>query len=213
MQLEDSNFVSSADYIVRQGTAQSQLSVEANFFFEALSAAEFHWFFVQGLAALRAELYLPGVSSLLNGIEASLRVTIHQLTPDPTGGTEPSPYRVFSNVLLSGAREVGLPVEVLAFPDEHDFVDKLMTSKKDRRNVEIVRIRNNMCHGNIFEFITPKNAEVDAFFTPDALRGISEVLLGVSVKWAKAIGDFRRTKGLLQYGPRPPIPSTPLAWD
>jgi integrase len=50
----------SADYIVRQWIAQRQFSAEANFFFEALSAAEFHWFFVQGLTALRTELYLPG---------------------------------------------------------------------------------------------------------------------------------------------------------
>ncbi len=205
--------MSSADYIVRQWAAQRQFSAEANFFFEAFSAAEFHWFFVQGLTALRAELYLPGVSALLNGIEASLRVTIHQMTADPTGATEPSPYRVLSNVLLLGAREVGLPVEALAFPGEHDFADKLVTSKEDRRDVEVVRLRNNVCHGNIFEFITPNDGVVDAFFTPDALRGISAALLGISFEWARALGDFRRAKGLLHYGPTPPIPSTPVVWN
>lgn len=205
--------MSSADYIARQWAAQRQFSAEANFFFEALSAAEFHWFFIQGLTALRAELYLPGVSALLNGIEASLRVTIHQLTADPTGATEPSPYRVLSNALLSGARDVGLPVEALAFPGEDDFSEKLVTSKKDRRDVEVVRLRNNVCHGNIFEFITPKDGDVDAYFVPDSLKGISAVLLGVSFEWAKALGDFRRANGLLHYGPTPPIPSTPLVWD
>ena len=205
--------MSSADYIVRQWAAQRQFSAEANFFFEALSAAEFHWFFVQGLTALRAELYLPGVSALLNGIEASLRVTIHQLTSDSAGVSEPSPYKVLSNVLLSGARNVGAPIEALAFPGEDDFGEKLMTSKKDRRDVEVVRLRNNVCHGNIFEFITPKDGDVDAYFVPDSLRAVSAVLLGVSFEWAKALGDFRRVKGLLHYGPTPPIPSTPLIWD
>lgn len=202
-----------ADYIARQWTAQRQFSAEANFFFESLSAAEFHWHFVQGLTALRTELYLPGASALLNGIEASLRVTMHQLTSDPIGGPEPSPYRVLSNVLLASAGEGGLPVGALAFPGEDDFAEKLASPKKDRRDVEVVRLRNNICHGNIFEFITPKSGEVDAYFTPDALRGVSAVLLGVSFEWAKALGDFRREKGLLHYGPTPPIPSTPLVFQ
>jgi len=190
--------------------AQRQFSAEANFFFEALSAAEFHWFFVQGLTALRAELYLPGVSALLNGVEASLRVTMHQIATEPTGGAEPSPYRVLSNVLLASAREAGLPVAALAFPGENDYSEKLASPKKDRRDVEVVRLRNNICHGNIFEFITPKTGDVDANFTPHGLRNVSAVLLGVCFEWAKALGDFRRANGLLHYGPTPPIPSTPL---
>lgn len=202
--------ISPADYIARQWTAQRQFSAEANFFFEALSAAEFHWFFVQGLTALRVELYLPGVSALLNGIEASLRVTMHQITTEQSGGSEPSPYRVLSNVLLASANEAGLPIDALAFPGEDDFAEKLVSSKKDRRDVEVVRLRNNICHGNIFEFITPKSGDVDAYFTPDALRNVSAVLLGVSFEWAKALGEFRRARGLLHYGPTPPIPSTPL---
>lgn len=199
-----------ADYIARQSTAQRHFSAEANFFFEALSAAEFHWFFVQGLMALRTELYLPGVSSLLNGIEASIRVTMHQITVDPSNETEPSAYKVLSNVLLSSALASGLPVHVLAFPDEPNFFDKLASPKGQRRDVEVVRLRNNICHGNIYEFIVPKSDEVDAYFVPDTLRNVAAVLLGISFDWAKALGDFRRVQGLLRYGPTPPIPSTPL---
>ncbi|HEY4250945.1 MAG TPA: hypothetical protein VGM87_07080 [Roseomonas sp.] len=202
-----------ADYITRQWTAQKQFSSEANFFFEALSAAEFHWFFVQGLTALRAELYLPGVSALLNGIEASLRVTMHQVTADATGRTEPSPYKVLSNVLLSSAAEAGIPVYALAFPDERDFRERLASPKGQRRDVEVVRMRNNICHGNIFEFVASKSGEADAYFTPDALRNVSAVLLGVSFQWAKSLGDFRRAQGLLHYGSTPPVPSTPLIVD
>ena len=199
-----------ADYIMRQWDAQRHFSAEANFFFEALSAAELHWFFVQGLTAIRTELYLPGVSALLNGIEASVRVTMHQIAVDPTGQTEPTPYRVLSNPLLAAAGEAGLPIAALAFPGEESFLQKLVRPKKDREDVEIVRLRNNLCHGNIFEFVTPKSAGVDAYFTPDALGDVSSVLLGVSFDWAQALGDFRRSKGMLHYGPTPPIPSTPL---
>ena len=45
-------------------------ALERNYFFEWLCAAEFHWFFVQGLDAIRNEFFVPGVSALLNGIES-----------------------------------------------------------------------------------------------------------------------------------------------
>ena len=68
-------------------------------FLDRLAAAEFHWFFHQGLQAIRSNLYVPGVSSLLNGIEASLRVTIAQITVGPEISAL-SPYRVLSNSLI-----------------------------------------------------------------------------------------------------------------
>jgi hypothetical protein len=199
-----------ADYIFRQFSASEHWSAERNFFFESLSASEFHWFFVEGLAAIRNELYLPGVSALLNGVEASLRVTIQQVTETPPDLRALSPYRVLSNPLLLSAQKIGVPVETLAFPDERDFLSKLATAKSRRTDVEIVRLRNNICHGNILEFIEHTDDGRDHFFTPYGLRNTAAVLLGVSFDWAKALGDFRRDRKLLHYGPTPPIPSTPL---
>jgi hypothetical protein len=204
----DDRFMNHADYIFRQIANSERWSAERNFFFESLSASEFHWFFVEGLAALRNELYLPGVSALLNGIEASLRLTIHQVTSTQGGTPALSPYRVLSNPLLLSGQSLGLPVEALAFPDEDDFCAKLATSKSTRIDVEVVRLRNNICHGNVLEFV--QGTGDNSFFTPYGLCNISAVLLGVSFDWAKALGDFRRDRGLLHYGPTPPIPSTPL---
>lgn len=40
-------------------------------FVDSLRGAEMHWFFVQAVQALEQKLYLPGVVSLLNGIETA----------------------------------------------------------------------------------------------------------------------------------------------
>lgn len=52
---------------------------EKVFFAEQGLGAEVHWFFTQAVQALKSELYLPACTSFLNGIEASLRVTMSQV--------------------------------------------------------------------------------------------------------------------------------------
>ena len=52
---------------------------EKTFFIEQNLGAEVHWFFTQAVQALKSELYLPACTSFLVGIEASLRVTMHQI--------------------------------------------------------------------------------------------------------------------------------------
>lgn len=172
---------------------------ERNYFFEWLCAAEFHWFFVQGLDAIRNEFIVPGVSSLLNGIEASLRVTVEHVQSGETSPPEPSPYKVLSNNLLLKAEEIGMPIELLAFPDEHDFQEKLESQTPNRVDVEVVRLRNNICHGNISEFINTELGAENSFFTPMSLSPIAEQLLNISFNWAKGLGQFRRGHGLLHY--------------
>ena len=172
---------------------------ERNHFFETLSAAEFHWFFVQGLDAIMNGLFVPGVSSLLNGIEASLRVTIAQVSTDAKTIEELSPYKVLSNTLIVNARDLGLPVEALAFPGETDFLAKLVSVKPCRVDVEIVRQRNNICHGDIFDYINRDLGPENSFFTPECLRPLSYSVLDVSMRWAEQLGQYRRAKKLLHY--------------
>lgn len=192
---------SHSDHITEHFAKNAPWAKERNHFFESLCAAEFHWFFVQGVDAIRNEHYVPGASSLLNGIEASLRVTITQVTgaesEKPIDGL--SPYRVLSNNLIVNASDVGMPVNTLAFPGESDFLEKLLTSKSDRVDVEIVRQRNNICHGNIFEFINRDLGPENSFFTPECLRPLAFTLLDVSHAWASELGKFRRSRGLLHY--------------
>ena len=172
---------------------------ERNYFLEWLCAAEFHWFFVQGLDAAKNELFVPGVSSLLNGVEASIRITIEHVESQEVAPPEPSPYRVLSNNLLLKAEEMDMPVGLLAFPNEDNFQEKLNSQKPNRIDVEIVRLRNNICHGNIAEFINTDLGPENSFFTPFSLQLTAETLLSICFAWAKGLGEYRRDKGMLHY--------------
>jgi hypothetical protein len=171
----------------------TQPQKDVQFFLENLRGAEFHWFFIQAVKALEHDLYVPAVSSLLNGIEATLRVTLQQIAA-PNVPQEPSPYRVFSNKLIQDAHAHGLPVEKLAFPGEGNFFDKLQSAKPCRVDVEVVRMRNNICHGNVFEFINRELGEGNHFFTPECLRELAISLLEISKQWALALGKYRHAR-------------------
>jgi len=196
-----SEFTSSpAEHIQRHFLISSEWSPLRNFFFERLCAAEFHWFFVQGVDALMQGLYVPAVSSLFNGVEASLRVTFDQVSKTVSDDVfELSPYSVVSNKLIKSARDIGMPTHCLAFIDEIDFNDKLETQKPQKLDVEIVRLRNNICHGNILEFINRDLGEENYFFTPESLRELAFQLLDISGNWAENLGEFRKSKGFLHY--------------
>ncbi|AXP79707.1 hypothetical protein CJ739_610 [Mariniflexile rhizosphaerae] len=183
---------SAAEHIQFHFDLNTDWSPMRNFFFERLSAAEFHWFFVQGVDCMFNEFYVPAVSSFLNGIEASLRITIAQIQNSENDFVELTPYKVLSNNLIMDARNLGLPIEALAFPNETDFIEKLESVKPNIKMVEIVRHRNNICHGNILEFINTELGKGNSFFTPVSLRILCFELLSISGKWAEQLGEFRR---------------------
>lgn len=178
-----------------------------SFFIGALLNPAFHWHFTQGQQALEQELYLPGVSALLNGIEASLRVTMAELSGGDPEKLELSNYQLLSNTLLRQGRDAGLPVEALSFPNENDFKGQLDT----KTNVQVVALRHDICHGNILEFIqTLEGEEPIQILTPECLRPTAALLLGVSLKWARDLGDFRREVGLRLKLELPPMPENVL---
>lgn len=174
-----------------------------HYFVDCLKAAEMHWFFVQGVDALVADLYLPGVLSLLNGVEATLRITLHQLR-DFHFEEELDCHQVLSNALIRKGAEAGLPVDKLAFPGETDFVAKFNSAGPSRRNVEIVRQRHNLCHGNDLEYVNRDLGEQNQFFAPECLRGLSTTLVEISKDWVRALGKFRRTRFSGEPGVRGP---------
>lgn len=164
---------------------------ERVFFAEQGLGAEVHWFFTQAVQALKSELYLPACTSFLNGIEASLRVTISQVE-NPARVEALDPVKTLSNRLLKSAHEAGLPVEALAFPEEDDFLERLESKKPNQVNAEVVRVRHNLCHGNILEYINTDLGEDNAFFTPECCRELADLLHKVSIEWAEKLGVFRR---------------------
>lgn len=154
-----------------------------------LGAAEFHWHFAQGLKSLDSEHYIPGVLSLLAGIEASIRFTLYKLNAEAfpfEGDLGP----VLSNPLLRKAGDAGLPVRLLAFPDEPDFLKELGANKP---GVRLVRVRNDLAHGNIQSYINRELGDDNAFFTPECLRPLAHDLQVVAVRWAEGLAKFRKS--------------------
>lgn len=165
---------------------------EKVFLIEQGLGAEVHWFFTQAQQALESELYLPACTSFINGIEASIRVTLSQIKI-PTRVKELDPIKTLSNRLLKNAQDAGIPIECLAFPNEQGFMHKLRTEKPNKVNVEIVKVRHNLCHGNILEYINTELGERNEFFTPECCRELAFVLYAASKQWAKNLGAFRRS--------------------
>lgn len=191
---------SPADHISSHFDINREWSPMRNFFFERLCAAEFHWFFIQGVDCMFNEFYVPAVSSLLNGIEASLRITISQIQHPQNDMLGLTPYKVLSNNLITDAKNIGMPIETLAFPNESNFLTKLQSKKPNIISVEVVRHRNNICHGNILEFVNTDLGPENSFFTPVSLRALAFDLLNVSGIWAEHLGQYRRAKNLLNFG-------------
>jgi hypothetical protein len=193
--------MTTADYIIRQNLRYSQFHEVRNLFFESLCAAEQHWFFVQGHDAYVQELYLPALSSLLNGIEVTLRVTLHLLNkpPETLEARDLSPYRVLSNRLILDAHQAGMPVQYLAFNDETAFFEHLKSEKPNKFDVEIVRLRNNICHGNVMDFVNTELGPRNSFFSPDLLKTVTEKVLAISADWCESLGHFRRVRGFNYY--------------
>jgi hypothetical protein len=188
------------DYISDQNKRYAKFGGIRFLFFESLCAAEQHWFFIQGHDAYVNELYVPALSSLLNGIEATLRVTLHMLKKEAEDDIRDiSPYRVLSNTLINEAKDAGLPVEYLAFNDEKDFLEKLASEKPNRVDVRIVQLRNNICHGNVMEFVNVELGPENAFFTPECLKPVTERVLAISADWCEMLGRFKREKGFNHY--------------
>src|ERR1700730_7288933 len=131
------------DYKTRQNVRHLRYREVQNVFL-SLCAPEQHWFFSQGHDAYVHELYLPALSSLLNGIEASLRVTLHLLNKDikQLDIRDLPRYPVLSNELILKAQEAGMPVQYLAFSEEKDFLENL----KSKKHVRIVGLRHDICH-------------------------------------------------------------------
>ncbi|MBM2321019.1 MULTISPECIES: hypothetical protein [Marivita] len=188
------------DYITDQNMRYMKYWEERNVFFESLCASEQHWFFVQGYDAYIQELYLPSLSSLLNGIEATLRITLYQMDCDTAGDlSDLSPYRVLSNKLILQANNFGLEVKYLSFNEEMHFFENLNSAKPNLRDVEIVRLRNNICHGNITDFINRDLGVENSYFSPEMLKETTEKVLAISADWCEMLGRFRRKNGLLNY--------------
>ena len=160
-----------------------------NCFIEYDWAAEYFWHFIQGLQALESELYIPGVLSLIAGIETSIRHTLHRIKHDHFP-FEDDLGSTLSNGLLRQARDAGIPVQLLAFPDEPNFSSDLDT----KTPVRLVMMRNKLAHGNVQSFIIRELGDDCALFTPECLREIAAVLEKISYTWMEGLDSYRKSR-------------------
>ena len=106
--------------------------------------------------------------------------------------TELDNIPTLSNSLLLAAQNNGLPIEALAFPKEKMFLDNLNSKKPNKTDVEIVRIRHNLCHGNFLEYTNTNLGEGNHFFTPECCRPLAHQLYELSLEWTVHLGKFRK---------------------
>jgi hypothetical protein len=155
-------------------------------FVHRIDGAESHWYFIEGAQAFESGLYIASTLSFLNGIESSIRAILMYLdqgfeNTDLTGS-------VLSNGLLTRAQNVGLDVGLLAFQNEADFTEKLGNK---RTPVELVRHRNNLCHGNVFEYIQEVPETGERIFIPEFLAPVASEIRDLSEKWSKEVARFK----------------------
>jgi hypothetical protein len=184
-------------------SAIHQDMLRKTFFVGSLMNPAFHWYFTQGQDALLSGLILPGISSMLNGIEGSIRVTVAQQAENYQGELVLENHVLLSNRLLRKAKDLGLPIHLLKFPGEEDF-DQLLET---RTHVKIVQLRHDVNHGNLLPFIR-ETAEF-RILTPECLMTEAAVLLGISYEWAAALARFREEHGLRSSSEGEPIPEPP----
>jgi len=167
---------------------------EINHYYEHRTVPVIDWFFKQATEAVHHELWIPACTSFLNGIETSLMVTLKSLMLIQQPGPELVDLEgvpVMSNALLRKAKQEGMPVELLSFPAEKDMLTKIAAGRKPE--ADIVRLRNNLCHGNILEFVMSVDIAESGpirFFTPECCRDLAHELSSISRNWAVGLHKY-----------------------
>lgn len=163
------------------------------------TTAAIDWFFDQATRATHGELWIAACVTFLNGIENSLRVTLklkesqaHPQSAEPL--VDLSDMATLSNALLRRAYMVGMPVTLLAFPDE-DLLNKIAEGAPKRPYAEIVRVRHNLCHGNILEHIITVSdgmEEPERLFTPECMQDLALTLSAIGKRWVAGLYQYWR---------------------
>jgi len=181
-------------------------TLDKTFFMRVCAPSPYHWHFYQAYMALKSDLFLPGLTGLLNGIEVSLRTTICVLEDRDIRGDQ---GKTMSNSLLRHALELGIDVTILQIDDEIEFLEKLPSNRR-KDAVNIVRLRHDVCHGNVTEFF--QWVDDTEIFTPECLGPISAKLLDISYNWVLVLAQFLQESGLREKFKEPiEAPPNPLA--
>lgn len=118
-------------------------------------------FFDDGFTSFENGTYLAACLCFITGVEMTLRLPfLFENGLDISHAYKSNQVPLLNHGLLRRAKAAGMPVEMLAYPDETNFLSKIGSQKVEDR-VRIVRLRNNICHGNLDIFVKGKAGNPD----------------------------------------------------
>lgn len=152
-------------------------------------------FFRDGYACMAYGQYLAACLCFITAIEMSLRVPLlHSLKLDIRDAWKSKEIGVplLSNKLLREAKAIGLPVEILRFHRDPENSEFLLNLQSDDRlkQAHIVRLRNNICHGNLNIFRKEEDGE-SKIYRSDIEKEAKE-LEDIAITWAEGYGKWHR---------------------
>lgn len=149
-------------------------------------------FFADGYACVAHGQYLAACLSFITGIEMSLRLPllhargfdIRRAWDQKTG------VPLLSNELLVRASEIDLPIKLLRYgrdPEESIFLQNL-SCRTHAKQANIVRLRNNICHGNLSIFV--EETDGGPMVHNSTIENEAKELEMVAIAWGKGFGDW-----------------------
>lgn len=150
-------------------------------------------FFTDGYACVAHGQHLAACLSFITGIEMSLRLPLlhskgfdirHAWDKTRTG------VPLLSNELLVKASDIGLPIKLLRYgrdPEESIFLKNLLSEAHEKR-ANIVRLRNNVCHGNLNPFV--EETDGVPMVHNSTIEKEAKELEEVVTAWSKGLGDW-----------------------
>jgi len=150
-------------------------------------------FFRDGYACVAHGQYLAACLCFITGIEMSLRLALlHKLKLDIRDAWKSKEIGVplLSNKLLREAKAISLPVEILRFhrdPEDSDFLLNLQSDDRFKQ-AHIVRLRNNICHGNLNIFTKEEDGE-GKIYRSDIEKEARE-LEEIVIAWGQGYGKW-----------------------
>jgi len=150
-------------------------------------------FFRNGYACMAHQQYLAACLCFITGIEMSLRLPLlHSLSLDIRDAWKSKAIGVplLSNELLRKAKAINLPVEVLRFGLDPEISDFVLNLESDDRSEQayIVRLRNNICHGNLNFIVKEEDGERKIYYSD--IEKEAKELEKVAIAWAKGYGRW-----------------------
>jgi hypothetical protein len=143
-----------------------------------LSAAEIHWFYIDGINCGAAELHMSGILTLLCGIESLVKKAILESQGRYPQSFEISPFKLNRQSLIRIKKNNLFDVEVLNIKNE-DF-------SSIPEKPYICELRNSIHHGNIFKFIQHVDLgdqQIERIFVPTMMKDTYDKVLTAALKF------------------------------